>query len=342
MNLGDDIDREVADILGSSVYLVGGSVRDILLGKEPEDYDFCTALSPSEVESRVKATGKLVRTYGKLFGTICFECQGQQVEVTTFRVEKYDYKSRKPEVKFVRDIGKDLRRRDFTMNAMAMRGNRLIDPFGGQGDIHDRVIRIIGNGSIRIKEDPLRMLRAARFAAQLNFTVDPEFMNCMRKNASAIMLVSRQLWTKELDKLLMTEHPQAGLKVLAESGLLKFMLPELSIQIGYDQHSPYHDLSLWEHTVSTVVASPREVNLRWAAFLHDVGKPFTRTEKNEHQSNYLLHDMVGSYIAEGIGARFKWPNARTQLVADTIYNHLDKDSPIREADNLSKTKLPMV
>lgn len=153
-------------------------------------------------------------------------------------------------------------------------------------------------------------------------------------------MVSRERWVAELDKLLMSDNPGKGLQVLADSYLLKFMLPELWIQVGYDQNSPYHELTLWEHTKSTVSLAPHDVDLKWAALLHDVGKPFVRTEKNEWQSNYIMHDVVGSLIGEGIAARLKFSNSRRDTVVETIKYHLRDESPIRQADNGSKAKLP--
>lgn len=330
---------EVTSIF-EDIYLVGGSVRDAQLNRQAKDYDFCTPLDPEEIERRVQAAGKRAYATGKRFGTIGFKSNGFFVEVTTFRAEKYDKGSRKPSVEFVEDINQDLSRRDFTINAMAMRGSRLIDPFGGRLDILARKVKPVGNGTERIKEDPLRMLRAARFAAQLDFDVDPNFIGTMRKHAQKIMMVSRERWVQEMDKLLMSEAPEKGLQVLADSYLLKFMFPELWLQVGYDQDSPYHELTLWEHTLSTVKLAPNDVNMRWSALLHDIGKPFTRVANKNGYSNYIMHDMVGSYLAEGIAARLKWPNERRETVVETICNHMRDDSPIRQADNASKSAVP--
>lgn len=340
MNLKDAICMEVTDILGQEIYLVGGAARDLILGNIPKDYDFCAPYNPEEMEAKVEAAGKHVYGAGKRFGTIGFKSNGQLVEVTTFRTERYDHKSRKPEVEFVTDINQDLGRRDFTINAMAFRGERVIDPYGGRIDILAKKIKPVGNGIDRVKEDPLRMLRAARFAAQLDFEVDPNFIGTMRKHAQKIMQVSRERWMQEMDKLLITQNPAKGLQVLADSHLLKFMFPELWLQVGYDQNSSYHELTLWEHTLSTVEKSPRDLDLRWAAFLHDVGKPFVRTENKNGYSNYIMHDMVGSYIVEGIAARLKWSNDRRKFVVETVLHHLEDASPIREADNASKVRLP--
>ena len=336
----EDITTQVKAIVGNDVYLVGGSVRDALLDREAKDYDYCTPLQPDDIEARVKAAGKHAYAIGKRFGTIGFKVDGNYVEVTTFRSERYNIGSRKPEVEFVNDVNHDLGRRDFTINAIAERDGRLTDPFGGRIDILERKIKPVGNGTERIKEDPLRMLRAARFAAQLGFDVDPNFIGTMRKHAQKILMVSRERWVAELDKLLTSDEPARGLQVLADSHVLKYLLPELWIQVGYDQNSPYHELTLWEHTVSTVEHAPLDIDLRWAALLHDVGKPFARTEKNEHQSNYIMHDLIGSLVAEGICARLKFSNQRRETVVETIKTHMQANSPIRAADNASKSRLP--
>lgn len=338
--MSNPVIEEVTRLFGDDIYLVGGSVRDTQLGATPKDYDFCTPLDPDEIERRVKDAGKRAYATGKRFGTIGFKSNSEFVEVTTFRAEKYEPGSRKPAVEFVTDITQDLSRRDFTINAMALRGSRLIDPFGGRLDILDQKIKPVGNGTERIKEDPLRMLRAARFAAQLGFEVDPNFIGTMRKHSQKIMQVSRERWMQEIDKLLTSKYPIRGLAVLADSYLLKFMFPELWLQVGYDQDSPYHELTLWEHTLSTVSLSPNDADMRWSALLHDVGKPFTRTSNNRGYSNYIMHDLVGSYIIEGIATRLKWSNARREAVTATVRDHMRDDSPIRDADNASKTRLP--
>lgn len=327
------------DEIISPVYLVGGSVRDKLLGREPHDHDFATPLLPDEIETKVKEAGKRAFITGKRFGTIGFKHEGDFIEVTTFRSERYG-KTRKPEVEFVTSINEDLARRDFTINAIALRGTKYIDPFNGKDDIEHRVIKAVGNPSERFNEDPLRLLRAARFAAQLDFTIEPVTYKSMTKNAHKVMSVSRERWMQELDKLLLADGVTWGLRVLAETDLLKFILPELRIQIGYDQNSDYHELDLWEHTLATVSKVPKDINLRWAALLHDVGKPFVRTDNVRGTSNYVFHDTIGAELVHGIGKRLKWSNERTAAVRELIANHLSDESPLREADNSSKSMLP--
>lgn len=331
--------EEVESII-EPVYLVGGSVRDLLLGREPKDYDFTTPLSPDEIEERVRSAGKRAYVTGKRFGTIGFKASGYLVEVTTFRTERYEQNNRKPVVEFVDDVSADLARRDFTINAIARRGQKLIDPFGGRLDLLQRTIKAVGKPQDRFKEDPLRMLRAARFTAQLGFTVDQLTESTVKKWAYKILFVSRERWVQELDKLLATEQPSVGLDFLARTRLLNYMIPELAIQIGYDQDSPYHELTLWEHTLSTVDKAPLDVDLRWAALLHDVGKPYVRTQNNKGYSNYIHHDLVGAELATAIGRRLKWSNDRLGRVSETVRYHLQDASPIRAADNASKVRLP--
>src|SRR6266542_566809 len=322
----------------SPVYVVGGSVRDTLLGREPHDHDYATPLLPDEIESKVKAAGKRAYGIGKRFGTIGFNHEGKFIEVTTFRSEQYG-KTRKPEVQFVSSINEDLSRRDFTINAIALRGTRYIDPFDGRKDIKAKIIKAVGNPSERFNEDPLRMLRAARFVAQLGFAIEPKTFASIKKSAHKILGVSKERWIQELDKLLLGDHVADGLRVLAETDLLKFLLPELRLQVGYDQNSDWHELTLLEHTIATVGKVPKILNLRWAALLHDIGKPFVRTDNKRGSSNYVFHDAIGAELIYGIGKRLKWSNERLRIVKELVGYHLDDASPLRQADNSSKSKL---
>lgn len=322
--------------LFEQAYLVGGSVRDLLLGLAPKDWDYTTPLLPDEIEERVRNAGKRAYVTGKRFGTIGFKLDDKFIEVTTFRSEKYG-KTRKPEVQFVGSINEDLSRRDFTINAIAQRDARLIDPFGGQSDIKAKVIRAVGKPSERFNEDPLRMLRAVRFVSQLGFSIEPETHKAIVKNAHKILSVSKERWAQELDKLLLGDNVVIGLYALYTTDLIKFVLPELRIQSGYDQNSDWHEYSLVEHTIRTVKDTPAKINLRWAALLHDLGKPFVRTDNKRGRSNYVFHELVGAEMIYGIGKRLKWSNERTQEVSDLVRHHLKDESPLREADNASKT-----
>jgi tRNA nucleotidyltransferase/poly(A) polymerase len=225
---------EVKKII-SPVYLVGGSVRDELLERDSNDYDFTTPLSPDEIEERVHKAGKRAFIVDKRFGTIAFKVEYEKVqymvEVTTFRAEKYNENDRKPEVEFVNDIVKDLSRRDFTINSMAIREDgRLLDPFHGKQDLDDKFIRAVGNPTIRFKEDPLRLLRACRFTAQLGFGIEEKTYNSIKKNAHRILSVSKERWVQEMDKLLMSDYSNLGLEELWVTNLFLYMIPELELQ----------------------------------------------------------------------------------------------------------------
>jgi tRNA nucleotidyltransferase/poly(A) polymerase len=196
--------------------------EDEILGGTPSDYDYATPMLPDDIEQAVRDLGRRPVLVGKRFGTVGFKWEGDWVEVTTFRSEIYG-KTRKPEVEFVSTISEDLSRRDFTINAIAKRKGKYIDPFGGREDIQNGIIRAVGNPTMRFKEDPLRMLRACRFVSQLGFTIEPDTLKSMQKHANRILSVSKERWVQELDKLLIGDNVADGLESLRESGLLKFI-----------------------------------------------------------------------------------------------------------------------
>jgi len=330
----ENIIKEVEQIV-SPIYLVGGSVRDKLMGREPHDFDFSTPLSPEEIEKAIRKAGKKPYLVGKRFGTIGMKIDGQMVEITTFRAEQYKEGSRKPEVSFVRDITADLSRRDFTINAMAMRGDKLIDPFEGQQDLNKDIIRAVGQPSHRFKEDPLRMLRACRFASQLGFTIEEKTFESIKQLNYKILEVSRERWMIELDKLLMTDNPRVGLVALMESRLMNFMIPELALQYKYEQNNPHHEYDLWEHTLNVVDNTSKDINLRWAGLLHDCAKPYVRTNR-EDRSNYIKHDLLGKEIVIRLAKYLKWSNERTEIISDLVLNHVKDESPLKEADTKGK------
>jgi len=294
----EDLIKEVEATV-SPVYLVGGSVRDILLEREPKDYDFCTPLEPDEIEAKVKKAGRRAYLTGKKFGTIGFKCQGQFIEVTTFRSERYNPGSRKPEVEFVQDLKQDLSRRDFTINSIALKDGEYFDPFGGRLDILARKIKAVGEATDRFKEDPLRVLRAARLAAQLGFYIDPNMVGKAKKIAHSITTVSRERWVQELDKLLIAPNAKEGLSSLNSMNVLRFMLPEVFVLIS---ETDWFD--------SLFVSEP-ELDERWAELLMQTGRiasdPFTKAPKNE---------IIGVEIVTGICARLKFSNERTKRIIE--------------------------
>lgn len=349
---------KVSDISKSirPIYLVGGAVRDIIMGVEPKDYDFCTELEPHQIEHLVKESGRRAYLTGKRFGTIGCKIDGQMIEITTFRTEKYTQGNRKPEVEYVNSITEDLSRRDFTINAMAIRldNYKLIDPFNGEADLKLGCINAVGNPKIRFKEDPLRMLRAIRLSAQHGFYIEEQTFKKIQSGAIQILNISKERWVQELDKLLQGEHVGLGLFKLWQSNLLKFMIPELQLQYGYNQNSQYHSFSLDEHTIRVVESVRKDtddLNMLWAALLHDIAKPFVRTDKFSDivpgvislpyqptiKSNYVGHEVLGAEMVKKIAEYLKWSNDRTEKVYKLVLHHLENDCPLRYYDNVSKT-----
>jgi tRNA nucleotidyltransferase (CCA-adding enzyme) len=338
------------------VYLVGGACRDYLMGNFPKDFDFCTPATPEEIEEKIKQTkneyGDNRKTYGvgKKFGTIGCKIGKEMIEITTFRSEKYEEGNRKPKVEFVKSIHDDLSRRDFTINSIAIRlaeGKlRIIDLFGGQEDIQNKIIRAVKNPKQRFKEDPLRLLRAIRFSCKYDFSIDKKTYEKLVSGAISILNISKERWVMEIDKILLTENVDKGLRLLWESRLFNYMIPELSIQWKYNQNSKYHKFDLATHTINVVKETPKDLNMRWSALLHDVAKPFVRTEKkviteiqkkeNQTKSNYIGHEVLGSDMVERIANHLKWSKERKNIVVSLVKNHLKEDCPLREYDNLGK------
>lgn len=348
--------KQVEEIMKPhAVYAVGGCVRDYLLSIEPKDYDFCTPATPDEIEACIKAKGKRAYLVGKKFGTIGCKIDDEMIEITTFRSEEYEPGNRKPKVEYVKSINEDLSRRDFTINAMAIRltkGNiRIIDPFCGQEDLEYRLIKCVGSPKQRFKEDPLRILRAIRFAGRFSFGIEEETWKKMEKMSIHILEISKERWMMELDKILMGNNVVLSLINLWQSNLFKYMIPELELQKDYDQNSQYHKHNLLCHTSLVVEATPQDINLRWAALLHDIAKPFVRTDKfigidgdKEHpelnstsiKSNYIGHEILGAEMVDRIATHLKWSNERREAVVKLVRTHLNDDCPLRKYDNMGK------
>ncbi len=310
----------------SPAYLVGGSVRDLLMGREPKDYDFSTPLTPDEVETAVRAHGRKPYLVGKRFGTVGFRVDGQLVEVTTFRRESYLPQNRKPMVEFTDHLEDDLSRRDFTVNAIAIGPDgELVDPFGGREDIEAEVIRTVGDPFERLAEDPLRMLRAARFAAQLGFSVDEETLQAMSSVAHTLLPISRQRWTAELDSLLVSPDPAAGLEILSQTDLIRWVLPEVALQREYSDDGELG--TLWQSTLTRVAEAPPVAEARWAALLADVALPFlpqpeSRAPRCGEQPCTAVDEEAVRRLAAGfvekIGLSLRWSSKRIAEVADLV------------------------
>ncbi|MCH4250117.1 MAG: CCA tRNA nucleotidyltransferase [Microbacteriaceae bacterium] len=288
---------------GFELSLVGGSVRDAGLGRPPSDLDFTTNASCDEALSVLKPLSTAHWDVGRQFGTVGARVQGQKVEVTTYRADAYDHVTRKPIVAFGDNLEDDLKRRDFTVNALALRlpDRVLVDPFGGVADLVAGVLRTPGAPEVSFSDDPLRMLRGARFVSQLGFRLDPGALAAMRAMGESLQIVSGERIGEELMKLLVGQDPVAGLRVLVETGLADRVLPELpALQLSVDEHHRHkdvyeHSLTVLQQAIDQEPDGPDAV-LRWAALLHDTGKPATRKFGADGTVSFHNHDRVGARL----------------------------------------------
>lgn len=312
------------DRSGFDAYVVGGCVRDAVMGKQPHDYDITTSALPNETE-RVFSDCRVIET-GIKHGTVTVLYKGQSIEITTFRIDGEYADGRHPDsVTFSRNIEDDLSRRDFTMNGMAYNHKSgLIDPFGGENDISSGIIRCIGEPNLRFSEDSLRILRALRFAAVLGFSIDERTAEAIRSHRSDLHKVSAERIFSEVKQLLcgkdvrrvMTEFPE----VLSE------IFPPLAEQRNYDQGSRYHDSALYDHTARAVEAAPEETALRLAMLLHDIGKPRCRTVGNDGECHFYGHAEISAKLAEDLLRMLKCDNAlRDRVCAIIKYHDLPPD-----------------
>ncbi|HSB79951.1 MAG TPA: HD domain-containing protein [Candidatus Methylomirabilis sp.] len=315
---------------GYDLYLVGGAVRDHLLGMALEDLvdvDFATSALPAESARILRAAGLPVFTVGSRFGTVgtVLEDGGfrKEVQVTTFRGEIYINGSRKPRVSFGKDLEVDLSRRDFSINAMAMtRDRRLVDPYGGEKDLEQRVLRTVGDPHTIFREDPLRTLRAARFIATLGMHPEPEVTRIVRELADEILTVSRERWLIEMNKLLPGVTVELALGFLADTGLLARLLPEAQAMVEFKAgQGRHHHKALWPHTTAVVGQAPARVAVRWAALLHDAGKVTTRSVDAAGEVHFFGHEAVGASLVDDVARRFRFPQALHQQVHTMVLMH---------------------
>ena len=312
---------------GFPCYAVGGCVRDALLGLTPHDYDLCTA-APPEITARIFAAHTLVRS-GEKHGTIGVVLEGQVYEITTFRTEGDYLDSRHPSwVEFVDDINQDLSRRDFTVNAMAYSPTRgYADPFGGQQDLKNKVLRAVGDPHKRFSEDALRILRGVRFAVRYGLSVENATKNAMFNLAPLMERLARERVFDELCKL----FPLVSAQDLLEfAPIVTQVIPELAPQVGFDQKNPHHKYDIFTHTAHVVEASPRDLPLRWAALLHDAGKPGCFTLDENGRGHFLGHAGVGAEMANGILQRLKAPTDLRERVVLLIKQHMTPIEPERK------------
>ncbi len=301
---------EAFDAQHKQLYMVGGTVRDVLLHRgQSNDADLATDAHPKEIQRLVAPTRpNAVILVGERFGTVRLHYGSDIVEITTFRSEQYNPESRKPEVCFGTSLEDDLQRRDFTINAMARHPltGQIFDPFGGRQDLDAHILRAVGGEpDKRFDEDPLRLLRAVRFAAQLDFSIDPETKRSILRQASKLQKISRERIRDEMNKLLLSDHPAKGLDLLAELGLMEWIIPEVMELRGVSQQptplsrSTIHTKDVYAHVLRVVERSSPRLVTRWSALLHDIAKPRTRTVE-EGKIHFFGHEDIGSYMARDI------------------------------------------
>ncbi|MFE6972285.1 CCA tRNA nucleotidyltransferase [Streptomyces sp. NPDC057682] len=326
--VADDLARRFQDA-GFGLALVGGSVRDALLGRLGNDLDFTTDARPEDVLKIVRPWADSVWEVGIAFGTVGAQKDGYQIEITTYRSEAYDRTSRKPEVSYGDSIEEDLVRRDFTVNAMAVAlpQKEFIDPHGGLEDLAQRVLRTPGTPEESFSDDPLRMLRAARFAAQLDFEVAPDVVAAMTEMSGRIEIVSAERVREELNKLLLSAHPRKGLALLVDSGLAGHVLPELpALRLESDEHHRHkdvyeHSLTVLEQAIDLEEDGP-DLVLRLAALLHDIGKPRTRRFEKDGRVSFHHHEVVGAKMTKKRMAALKYSNDMVKDVSKLVELHL--------------------
>ncbi len=317
---------------GFEAYLVGGCVRDLMLHMKPKDWDITTNAKPEEIQ------GLFLKTvYENKFGTVAVINQDKDiendetlkvVEITPYRLEsKYSDKRHPDEVRFTGNLKDDLKRRDFTINAIAMDAvsHETVDLFEGQKDLKNKVIRTVGNPEDRFSEDALRLLRAVRFAVELGFSVSHETEQAIKKQAKLLKDIAQERIKDELVKMLMTDKPSDGIKMLYELGLLKFIIPELERGIGVKQNKA-HMFNVWEHNLLSLDHAASKnwpLEIRIASLLHDVGKPASRRWSEEKKDwTFYSHEIIGAKMTYNILSRLKFSKKDIELISKLVRYHL--------------------
>ena len=317
---------------GFELALVGGPVRDAILGRVAPDLDFTSSANPDQTLKLLKPIASATWDIGREFGTIAAQIGDEKVEITSYRADSYDKTTRKPTVEFGDNLEDDLVRRDFTVNAMALRlpSRTFVDPHSGLRDLLLQTLKTPSKPEISFSDDPLRMMRAARFTAQLGFEIEPETFDAMRSMADRIKIISAERVRDELSKLLLAKDPRPGLEILVDSGIAELVIPELpALKLEADEH--HHHKDVYQHTL-TVVAQAidyekdyglhQDLVLRLAALFHDIGKPATKRLEPGGAVSFYHHDVVGAKLAKKRLQELKFDNDTIKAVARLVELHL--------------------
>lgn len=321
---------------GFETWVVGGCVRDALRGQVPADWDICTQATPAQMQTVFVEKDEKVIPTGLQHGTVTVLLADETVEITTFRAEGAYSDGRHPDqVQFVRHIQADLARRDFTVNAMAwhpMRG--LYDPFGGWDDLQQGTLRAVGNPDTRFTEDALRILRAIRFVAQTGWAVEEQTAAAMRRQKKHLRRISAERIQQECTKLLCNRYAYRALHDFAD--IITTVLPELAPMVGCQQCNPHHLYDVWEHSIQAVGQIPAISVLRWAALLHDCGKPACKTIDEAGVGHFYRHAQRGSILAARMLKRLRFSNEDSKTIVLLIEHH---DPPLGETEKLVRRRL---
>ncbi len=329
------IPAEIVNIAGNlqkagyQTYLVGGCVRDLIMGREPKDWDITTNAKPEEIQKIFPDN-----VYENKFGTVGVKTNSKEeklkiVEITTFRLEgKYTDKRHPDEIKFAKTVEEDLARRDFTINALALKlingiADEIIDPFNGQQDIKNKIIRTVGNPNERFNEDALRLMRAARFATELNFEIEEKTSEAIRKESGLLEAIAKERIRDELIKILMAENAAAGIQLLENLNLLRYVAPELreGIDVGQNKH---HIYNVWEHNLRALDYAAKKnysLEIRFSALLHDVAKPQTKAGEGL-DSTFYNHEIVGAKMAARVLDRLHFSKTLAEKIVHLVRYHL--------------------
>ena len=320
------------DAAGHELYLVGGSVRDAVLGRLSPDLDFTTDARPEQVQQILRRWADNLWDTGIQFGTVGVGKDDRRLEITTFRADTYDQVSRNPEVRYGDRLDDDLVRRDFTANAMAVRvtpdgPGEFLDPLGGLAALRERVLDTPSAPSVSFGDDPLRMLRAARFVSQLGFTIAPRVRTAIEEMASQLERISAERVAAELDKLLLGDDPVAGVDLLVQTGMGEVVLPEIGgMQMAIDEHHQHkdvyqHSLTVLRQAIALEDEGP-DLVLRWAALLHDIGKPATRKHEADGGVSFHHHEVVGAKMTRKRLRALKYSKQMIDDISQLVYLHL--------------------
>ena len=309
---------KILNSAGHEAYIVGGCVRDAILGRTPGDWDITTSAMPEEVKALFRRT---VDT-GIKHGTVTVLIGGEGYEVTTYRIDgEYEDGRHPKQVTFTRSLSEDLLRRDFTINAMAYHpGTGLVDLFGGKEDLDARIIRAVGVPDDRFDEDALRILRAVRFSAQLDFGIEPATMKSIADHAENLRLISAERIRVELTKTLISDHPEKFM-TFHETGITSVLFPEFDQMLAMPQENPWHCCDVGRHTMKVVCGVPADTVLRWTALLHDVGKLWTKTIDEEGKAHFYGHAKRSAEFAEGFLRDLKFDNHTIDMVCLFTRHH---------------------